>query len=476
MKKGIVIMILCALASGAVAQNHVDALRYSQQVYGGTARSLAMGNAFGALGADFSALSINPAGIGVYKGSEISFSPSIYIGNTTSDYAGQSGNDIKYNFNVSNVGIVLAASPKKAENPWKGFQFGFGMNRLANFNTNKVIEGTNSKNSLLDEYLTNANGIKPDALDPFSTELAFNTYMLDTTGSLTNYFSAVPRGGTTQSKYIETNGSINEMVFTIGGNYNDKLYIGGTFGFPYLRYNENSTYTESDKADTITGFKQFTLHDNLETSGTGFNFKFGLIYRITNWVRIGASIHTPTFYNLTDKYSKDMSSQFDNGDQYSAESPKGKFDYKLNTPLRLMGSIAFVIGQYALIGADYEFVDYSEARLRSTSDNFSDANDAISKLYTSTSNIRVGAEVKLAPLSIRAGYQLSFSPYTSEVNDGKRMAFSGGLGLRDKSYFIDLGYVYSKQTEDYYLYSSVPTPVVNKFSNHNIVLTLGFKF
>jgi long-subunit fatty acid transport protein len=476
MKKLTVIMIFCALTFGAVAQNHVDALRYSQQVYGGTARSLAMGNAFGALGADFSALSINPAGIGVYKGSEISFSPSIYVGKTTSDYAGQSGEDIKYNFNVSNVGIVFTGSPKRAENPWKGFQFGFGMNRIANFNSARVIEGPNTGRSLMYDYLLSANGVESDQLDPFNTQMAFNTYLIDTLGGPTSYFTPVPDGNTMQSKYIETAGSINEMVFTIGGNYNDKLYIGGTFGFPYLRYSESSTYKETNSDDTLTAFKQMTIHDNLETSGTGFNFKFGLIYRITDWVRIGASVHTPTFYNLTDKYSKEMSSDFFNGDHYSDESPQGRYDYKLDSPLRAVGSIAFVIGQYALISADYEFVDYSDARLRAKDYQFFEENNAIAEMYRPTSNIRVGAEVKLAPVSIRAGYQLNFSPYADDKNDGQRMAFSGGLGLRDKSYFIDLGYVYSKLSEDYYMYPSVSGPVVNNFSNHNIVLTLGFKF
>ena len=459
-----------------MAQNQVDALRYSQMLYGGTARSLSMGNAFGALGADFSVLSMNPAGIGIYKTSEFSFTPALYVGKTVSDYEGKSGEDLKYNFNVSSLGVVFTGKPKNPENSWKGFQFGMGVNRTGNYNNAIVIEGPNSKNSMLDDYLSAANGTKPEDLGQFDTELAFNTYLLDTLGGLTNYISAVPRGGTVQNKLIETNGSTNEMVLTVGANYNDKLYIGGTFGFPYLHYSETGTYKETDAGDTIGGFKSMTKHDFLETSGTGFNFKFGLIYRITNWVRIGAAVHTPTFYNLTDRYSSDMHAEYDNGDKYTAESPEGRFDYKLNTPLRAIGSIAFVIGQTALISADYEFVDYSEARLKAKNEQFADQNNNISQMYKPTSNLRVGAEVKLAPISLRAGYQLNFSPYAKGLNDGQKMAFSGGIGLRDKSYFVDIAYVYSRLTEDYYLYSSVPNASINKFSSHNILLTFGFKF
>jgi long-subunit fatty acid transport protein len=350
------------------------------------------------------------------------------------------------------------------------------MNRIANFNSARLIEGPNSGRSLMYDYLQSANGVEFDKLDEFDTQLAFNTYLIDTLGGTSSYFTPVPDGKTIQRKSIETTGSINEMVFSIGGNYNDKLYIGGTFGFPYLRYNENSTYMETNESDTVTNFKQLTLHDNLETSGTGFNFKFGLIYRITDWVRIGASVHTPTFYNLTDKYSKELSSEFNNGNHYTDDSPEGRFDYKLDSPLRAVGSIAFIIGQRALISADYEFVDYSSAHLSARNYQFFEENNAISEFYRPTSNIRVGAEVKFAPVSIRAGYQLNFSPYANGVNDGQRMAFSGGLGLRDKAYFIDLGYVYSKLSEDYYMYPSVSSPAVSKFSSHNIVLTLGLKF
>jgi hypothetical protein len=480
-KLSLVLFFVMLISLGSIAQNQVDALRFSQITYGGTARSLSMGNAFGALGADFSTLSINPAGIGFYKSCEISFSPSVYVGKTISNYSDNTNKDVKYNFNLSNLGLVLTVIPKKGEAVWKGVQFGFGVNRLANFNNAIMIKGPNADSSILTDYLAKAQNVKIDNLDPFDTQLAYDTYLLDTSGSTSHYISAVPRGGTIQSKSIGTRGSINEMVFTIGGNFNDRLYIGGTFGFPFLRYYENSTYREKDEADTIVGtngkksFKEMTLHDNGDVSGTGFNFKFGLIYRITDWVRIGAAIHTPTFYQLKYKYSRDISATFDDGSSYQAESPKGSFDYELTTPFRAIGSLGFVIGKYALISAEYEFIDYSDAQLHSRTYEFFDENEKTHLNYTATSNIRAGFEVMLAPICIRGGYQLNMSPYKSGINDGKRSAFSGGIGFREKSYFIDFGYVYSKKSEDYYMYPSAYA-TSNDFSSHNFVLTLGYKF
>jgi long-subunit fatty acid transport protein len=482
MKKISIAIIALIISMGAMAQNQVDALRFSQITYGGTARSLAMGNAFGALGADFSTLSINPAGIGLYKSSEISFTPSVYTGKTKADYLGKTSEDIKYNFNISNLGIVFAIIPKKEQVMCKGIQIGFGVNRLANFNNATVIKGVNTENSILNDFMNSAQGTDINDLNPFGAQMAYNTYLIDTIGTSTDYISTVPRGGVMQTKSIETSGSVNEMVLTIGGNLNDRFYIGGTFGFPYLRYYEKSTYRENDEGDTIVatlgkkGFDEMTMHEDGEMMGTGFNFKLGMIYRIANWVRIGAAIHTPTFYNLKYKYSYDMSAKFDDGTSYNAESPKGSFDFKLNTPFRAIGSLAFVISKYALISAEYEFIDYSAAQLRSSTYEFFDENDGIHQSYTTASNIRAGVEIMIAPVCLRGGYQLNTSPYKDGINDGERSAFSGGIGIREKSYFIDLGYVYSKKAEDYYMYHSVPTAAVNNFSSNNFLLTLGYKF
>ena len=48
------------------AQNHVDALRYSQESLWGSARLVSMGGAFGSLGANANSASHNPAGLAVY--------------------------------------------------------------------------------------------------------------------------------------------------------------------------------------------------------------------------------------------------------------------------------------------------------------------------------------------------------------------------------------------------------------------------
>lgn len=467
--------LVAAITGKLASQNEVDALRYSQIFYGGTARSVAMGGAFGTLGGDFSSLSINPAGIGIYTSKEITVTPSSNFTVVKSKYLNNFTDDLKYNFNLNNLGIVLTYAPKK-ESICKGIQFGFGVNRLNNYNANIFIEGQNDVNSIADEFLAKAQGVQPRDLYDFDAKLAFNTYLIDTLGGLTNYVSPVWMGKVLQSKSMMTSGSNNELVLTLGGNLNDKLLIGGTIGFPFISYNENATYEETDRGDSVANFKKMQYNTFLSTQGSGFNFKLGVIYKITDWVRVGASFHTPSFYYMKDKWHSDMLTYFDDGNQYDSESPKGSFDYRLTTPLRANAGVSFIIKKMALLSAEYEFVDYRNARMRSSSHHFTDENRIIDNLYTFQSNVRAGFEIKYEMLSVRGGYTYSSNPYKDkDINDGTRHSVSGGLGLRVSKYFFDIAYSYSMFKDKNYLYSLAPTYVLNDYGIHNVLFTFGIK-
>lgn len=459
------------------SQNEIDALRYSQLSFGGTAKYMGMSGAYTALGGDESVLSSNPAGIGLYKKSEITFSPSIYKGETTSKFFGSSQNDFKFNFNFSNLGFVgTYLFPDKAKSSgWSSINFGFGYNRLNNYHNRVAILGTNPLNSIRDQYMHNAIGNTPKQLDAFSTSLAYNTWLIDTIGNETTYVAAFVGAGEKQQKTITSVGAMNELTFSLGGNYNDMLYIGGTIGVPSVRYIEESTYKEMNHKDTTSDFKSITIYDNLKTTGTGFNAKLGFIYRPFDWIRIGGAVHSPTFFSMHDGWTSTFKTSFAN-ETFDSKSPDGSYDYELTTPMRLLGGLAFVIGKYGVISADYEYVDYSEARLRASDNVFGEVNDAISQNYRAAGNLRLGAELNLAPFSIRGGVSLYDSPFKNNLNDGNRNSISLGFGMRQESYFVDIAYVYTSSKDKYYMYDLIREPAYNSYFKHNIVATLGFRF
>lgn len=476
--KKILIILSLFLSTALMAQNETDALRYSRTFFGGTARYQSMGGAFGAVGADFSTLSTNPAGIGLFKSSELSITPSIFINNTVSNYNNTRDEDSKYNFNFDNIGGVLVFDNQK-ENGWVNFQLGFGYNRLKNFNNRMMIEGYNDSNSLLTQYLDNITGVNPDDLQdiyPFDIGLAYEADLIFT-DTLGNYYSDMPNGGMLQRKTQSSHGYLDEAVLSFGANYSDKLFIGVTLGFPRIYYSEQSSYSEIDTEDDSQYFKSFTINNNLKTTGRGFNLKFGMIFKPVDWLRLGAAVHTPTFYdNMTDTWYSSVNSQFDDLSSYYANSPDGAFDYQLQTPMRSMGNIAFIVGNHGLISADIEFVDYSDARLREEQD-FYEQNNAISDKYTTQTNYHIGTEWKIENIYLRGGYAFYGSPYKNNINDAERTYYTFGMGFRDQNYFLDLAYVVSNESSDYYLYDSeYVNPVRNDFKNTKLMVSFGLKF
>jgi len=478
--KNIIIAALTLLVScNLVAQNETEALRYSQMYWGGTARNTAVGGAFGAVGADFSSLSINPAGMGVYKKSEFSLSPSLYYGKNINTYQTTESEDYKYNFNFGNLGLVCTfplttiASDKPQ---WKSIQFGFGLNRLANYNSNITIEGNTNSSSIIDVFLNKANGVSPSNLDAFDTQLAYDAYIINPDNVANNtYKSALQHGDITQRKTMNTKGSMNEWDFSLSGNYNDVLYLGGTLGLVGFNYTEDSQYEEIDRLDTMTYFKNFTIKDNLSTNGSGVNFKFGFLVQPAKFIRFGGAIHTPTFfYKIEDTYTRNFSSNIDTA-IYTLDPVESKFRYELNTPLRLLGNVAFIINKLGFISFDYEYVDYSTARMRSSDYNFFVENNTVKTIYQGTHNFRGGAEFNLKPILLRAGYAYYTSPYkSSNVNDNAKSIISGGIGLRSQQYFLDFTYAYSMTNGKYYLYENAASD--QKSTASNFIVSMGFKF
>ena len=78
MKKTSILIIATLSMTIGNAQNITDGLRYAEESLLGTARYTAMSGAFGALGGDFSAMAINPAGSAVFLNNSSSISLALY--------------------------------------------------------------------------------------------------------------------------------------------------------------------------------------------------------------------------------------------------------------------------------------------------------------------------------------------------------------------------------------------------------------
>lgn len=482
------------LSCPLLAQNEIDALRYSQTNFGGTARSIAVGGAFGALGADFSSASFNPAGLGLYRGNEIMITPGFNVTNHRSDFLGNQAEEIHYNLNFSNFGFVhtnllVDSRGNNMHDKWRAYSFAFGFNRLNNFQSRQFYSGFNAESSISNFYANELRGTHPSGINPgsvgFEPSLAYETFLVDpVSGDSTNYVSRIPNGMVEQNATIDERGGINEFTLSFAGNYDDRLYMGATIGFPRVNYTNELSFTERDVLDSIPGFRSLDVNRELQTQGWGINFKGGMAYRVANWLRLGAAVHSPTYFRLEDEYSSNMTNRLDS-ETITRESPDGNFSYNLTTPWRVIGSAAFIISKYGFLSVDYEFVDYSESFYSFGSGNqltASQQNNNIRNLYGPASNLRVGAEGVIDNIRLRAGYAYYGSPFKDDVEtaggDQIQQFITGGIGFREESFYLDLGFA-RRMSNDFLGFYTMPDDSgvgsLNEVNRNQIVMTVGFR-
>ncbi|MRT94031.1 OmpP1/FadL family transporter [Ancylomarina sp. 16SWW S1-10-2] len=487
MKKYISLLFLTVFTGVIYAQTADDALRYSQQHYTGTARSMAMGGAFGALGGDFSSIGINPAGLGVFQSSEFTFTPTMEMRKSTS------GNldDDKFTFGISNIGYVATIKPRMiSEDGWQNFNFGIGYNRINNFRKSSMSQVLNSKTSLLDVFEANADGIIYDKLNPMTEYLAYETYLLNPQDeNELDYDLPIFSGEKmNQRKTIEEKGSMGEYNISFGANYAHKLYIGASLGIQSINYKSTARFTENTLIDSGSDLSNYYLEEYVKTTGVGANFKIGMIYKPNQNIRLGASLHTPTFFSMEDEFKNKMASHFktalDGFSNYADETKLSNYKYNYRTPMKFTLSGAVVLSKKAIISLDYEFVDYSNAKFSDGEDDFDfngtaefpETNDIIKSSYESVGNLRAGLEYRVSSVfSLRGGFANFGNPYKAKSIDESYNIYSAGFGVRQGNFFFDAAYSYSDKDESYNYYADSQT-VKLQDKNHQMRLTFGFKF
>jgi hypothetical protein len=476
----------------ANSQNIDDALRYSQTFYGGTARFMSMGGAFTALGADLSAISLNPAGVGVYRSYEISLTPQLLYNNTKSTFNGTKTSDFRYNFGLNQIGIVTSLISNNNSTGLLNLNVSYSYVRTNSFNENTTISGVSNNSSMADYWARISEGTNYKKLTG-APGIAYDAWIMDTiTGSgATSYgtiFSSYGENanstyGQTIRRVINNEGYTGEHAFSIGGNISNKIFFGATLGVSKLKYTGHYEHLEMDESNSIPDFKNFDYINHFEAIGTGYSLKIGTIIKPIEMLRIGLAFHSPIVYRINESYYDNISSAFDNGDSYQFDNQTQRYSYTLTTPFRFVGGVALQLKKLAIISADYEFVDYRMARFSKASDdyNYYSENQSIKDVLKSTSNLKLGAEFRVnSKLYLRAGYGLygkMFKP--GEINaDMTYNSLSFGIGFRQDNFFFDMAFTSLSNTQKYFMYDDPPylTAASIQTAKNTFYTTFGFKF
>lgn len=495
----------------------------------GTARSAAMAGAFASLGADLSSMSVNPAGLGMYRTSEFGITAGPMITGMKNSVPGAfSTYASRTSFGVNNVAVAFNIFESAGR--LTSFTMGFGYNKLADFNHRSRVDYAASNSTILDMFApiaTNyAADVGHDVLDrdvPFDLRDSRSAF-LDEWGAVLAYQAGLLRrdgdiytipGVTAEAsigQYLETvsRGSVGEYTFAGGWNFSNKFYVGFSFGFLEYYRNRDVTFREEYSDNTPLPpndpVERMTYTQNIRTTGEGYNLKLGMIYRPVEELRIGLAVHSPTVVRLNTRYDSRMSATFDGGGTRTAQSPIGRtgFNEKFYTPTRILAGVSYTFANRGVLALDYEYTWYDGMRV--WSDLYDEDGEKIKeqikndvkKDFTGAHTVRLGGEIMAADdLSVRLGASYVHDGLADAVRNGDRwfdvplekssVTVSAGLGYRfTRQVSLDLAYAYSATAYTIYdIYYFEPgdgtlitmsDPVKMTRNRHNVMLSFNYKF
>ncbi|MDZ7613483.1 MAG: outer membrane protein transport protein [Flavobacteriaceae bacterium] len=451
MKKLIFILILAPLCMQAQVLGYTDAaVLFSTDDNYGTARYMGLSGAMGALGGDMSAAEINPAGLAVFNYSEFSMTLGYSnVDNTSSFYGtGIQSSDDRFDFPQTGGVFIFYTGNQTGFN-----KFAFGMNytQLKNFDNAIFARGNSGVPDFVDDPYLNYD------------ENPFNNVFYDNVDQ--------------QEFKSYTNGSNSKFNFSFASQYNDILYLGMNLNFYYLDFYQSANYSEFNNDGNNNTLDAY-VDQYLEDYGDGFSFSLGVIVKPIENLRIGASYKSPVWYDISETYIEDLEINLSNtSDTYYEYGNPNYFDYDVNTPSELTGSLAYIFGKNGLISFDYIYKDFQNIELQPTGD-FIDENQYISENLRGTSSYRIGTEWILNSFSVRGGYRFEQSPYKDGDIDQDLTGYSLGLGIRfTRSVRLDLSYdQYNRDYTYQFLNIDIVNPAVIKEDTYRLNSSLVFSF
>lgn len=502
---------LALLAMPAVAQETYENTKLIDNDLNGTARYVGMGGAMEALGADISTMSTNPAGVGLFRKSKVDGSLSV----TSQEKYKSFGNADKTALSFDQLGIVYSMKQ------WNGSYLNFGFNYRKSRNFNQILGAASvlngaSQNKLT--YLKLSKGVVESTNDLNYTQVddLYAGHLLYNEADKSYYYYPADR-------YIFDSGDkgyIGEYDFNVSGNLGNRWYLGLTVGIHDVHYNGYSEYVEHLE-ENAEGIDNMALIDSRKITGTGFDVKLGAIFRPieTSPFRIGAYIHTPTFYDLT---TSNYTVLTDGKDAFNSSE---SLSFKVNTPWKFGLSLGHTVDNVLALGVTYEYADYGSMDSREKDGSYYDSwygdyyetsssdksmNRHTERTLKGVHTLKVGGEVKVTPhFAVRAGYNYLSGMY--DMNDGykdgtiysqgsyyaSQTAYTNwkatnrltcGVGYSFNNFNIDFAYQYSTTKGEFHPFmnyfagadepenNNVASGVDVKNNRHQFLMTVGYRF
>lgn len=504
-------ILMMTLLSGAMvfSQNVTDGLRYSLEQNVGTARFTALSGAMGALGNDFSAINVNPAGSAVFLSSNLKFSTTLFDAENKSEYYNNPEKSFSDDVAINQLGGVFVITNDKEGAIFKKFTIALNFNTTKSFNDENFVRGR-GETSVANFFLEQAQGLPLSQLQLQPGEsisghydflgesrgayaqnafLGYQAYLFDpvepNNPSNTNYVSNIGNGRFNQEFLQLSQGNHSKFSINMASQIGTDYFVGANFNTHTVNFDQNSYFWETNN-NANSKIQAIGFENNLTVYGIGISAQIGAIAKIANNFRIGLSFDSPTWFQISEETSQYLESKYVfNGETILSQIDPGIInvyeDYNLRTPAKLSASAAYIFGQSGLISVDYSYKDFSTLKF-SDLDNtyspyFSELNQNIKSYLKSVSMVRAGAEFRFNQLSVRGGFHFEQTPYQNSQIMGDLIGFSGGIGYNFGRLNANVAYSRSEQERNQQLYSTGLTDTAKITTIYNtLIFSLGFDF
>ncbi len=422
----------------------------------GTARSMAMKTAFGALGGDLSSSAINPAGGAVAANSKSAFTLGTSTHNIVSTYHNNTVENNTTSFKLNQAGVFFVFKDDiELSNDWKKIVLGVNLQKTNNLKYDWSVEGVGDPTWVQDP-------VDASVLYTHVDSQKYNNY---------------------------SSGGINRVNFTAAAQYTNQFYFGLAVNTHIIEQTEESEYNEiahDGSGNTVDAYQSFWL----ETEGSGISLSAGVIVKPIQNIRLGLSYTSPTWYEIEEQSNLFLEDESDteigyynliySNDPEPYENNDSKiidYQYNLRTPGKVTGSVAYVFGKKGLISADVSRKDFSCIKLK-TAREFEAENTNIATSLKETYQVALGTEWRVKKLSLRAGYSYEQTPYVYAIDTDNISGYAFGLGYNFGSFSLDMAYDYNTHTDykSFYEGGGVVLSTERELSNSRIVTSLNFVF
>ena len=445
------VLVLLIYPLETYAQYMDDILRYTRTELKGTARYVAMGGAFNALGGDFSAIKDNPAASAVFFNSEIGFTLNTIDNRVGANYFGNSNTIDSRSSDFDQFGFNLVLNDTDAIDFVK-LTFAYNYQNDHNFNSKFNARGINQNRGIDDYFLSFANGVPFREIKTYEDEdipqsyrylgenngffsqqafLGYQSYVIDPVtidDSNTQYVSNSnpDERPVNHDFFVTQSGKNSRHTFSFAAQYKKNLYLGFNLNSHQSRFTRIDNLIENDYGGT-SSFDYTEFENDLLTIGEGFSFQFGAIYKSKN-LRFGLSYHSPVWYQMTDELLQKVITNKTNGRDTIDPGIINIFEYNISTPSRYSGGLAYIFGSKGLISVQYDLVNYQKASfdVGGGDINFINQNELINTKLKSAGTLKIGGEYRLGRLSLRGGYFNQEGINNTSVDLSKGTSF--GLG------------------------------------------------